>query len=313
MMSIPPWMHGVAFTIEQGRQAGLSYAHMRRAAFDRPFHGVRVIGTAGRTDGGLVDRCADLRIALPAAAVFTHATAARLWGLPLPGHLSDELHVMVPRGTPVRRPGVIGWTRADDLVNATLVHGLPVMSPADTWVSIATMTAERGGRITREWLVAIADFIVSGRRTRWGREPALATVGELIEAVGRHGSRRGTASLAWALARVRSPVDSPPETLVRLGLVAARLPEPQVQPTIPTAAGDRHPDLAYVAERVLIEYLGEVHRLDPRTWRADLTRVQLFEDAGYRVILAGADQLSASGLAELGACVRRALRAARPA
>jgi hypothetical protein len=110
---------------------------------------------------------------------------------------------------------------------------------------------------------------------------------------------------------VRSPVDSPPETFVRLGLVAARLPEPAVQPPIMTSVGQRHPDLGYVDEKLLIEFLGDVHRTDKDTWRKDLTRVQLFEDAGFRTILAGADDIAPQGMRPFAARVRRALAAPR--
>jgi len=305
---VPPWMDGVAFTVAEGRRIGLTDATMRRAAFERPFHGVRVAGTSGRTGDPLVDRCGDLRVVLPSDALFSHATAARLWRMPLPARLDDALHVLTPNRTPVRRPGVIAWTREGEPAGTDVVRGLPVTTVADTWVSLATMTGTKGGLLTREWLVAIGDFLVSGRRTRFGREPALASLDDLADAVERHGSRRGAVALNWALTRIRSPVESPPETLLRLGLLAARLPEPDVQPTIQTAAGDRHPDLAYVEARLLIEYLGDVHRADPRTWRDDLTRVQLFQDAGYRVILAGAAELSPDGLSAFAARVRRALR-----
>ena len=95
------------------------------------------------------------------------------------------------------------------------------------------------------------------------------------------------------------------------GVQTCALPISEVQPAIRTAAGERHPDLAYVDARLLIEYLGDVHRVDPRTWRSDLTRVQLFEDAGYRVMLAGADELTLEGLPAFAARVRRALRSRR--
>lgn len=308
MLLVPPWMDGVAFTVAEGRRVGLTDAAMRRAAFERPFHGVRVAGTSGRTGDPLVDRCRDLRVVLPSDALFSHATAARLWRMPLPVWLDDALHVLTPNRAPVRRPGVIAWTRDGEPTGADLMYGLPVTTPADTWVSLATMSAAKGGRLTREWLVAVGDFLVSGRRTRFGRETALASLEDLTDAVERHGSRRGAVALDWALMRIRSPVDSPPETFLRLGLRAARLPEPDVQPTIQTSAGERHPDLAYVDARLLIEYLGDVHRVDPRTWRDDLTRVQLFQDAGYRVMLAGAAELSPDGLPAFAARVRRALR-----
>lgn len=310
MQTIPPWMDGSPFTIADGRRVGFTAGQLRRKAFERPFHGVRVIGSAGRIDGGLIDRCAALRVVLPAGATFSHATAARIWGMPLPAWLADELHVLVPDRMAVRRSGVVGWRRSGDLRVTVAAHGLPVTTPADTWTLLATMTDARGGRMTRDWLVAIGDFLVSGRRTRYGRNPALATRADLEDAVARHASRRGAVALQWAWERVRAPVDSPPETFVRLGLVREGLAEPLVQPPIRTAVGIRHPDLGYLEERVLLEYLGDVHRTDRATWLKDLERVQLFEDAGYRVILLGALDTTPEGIRALSARVRRALRRA---
>lgn len=293
-----------AFSVSQGTAAGLTPGTLRGPAFDRPFHGVRwARSTASRS---LADQCRALRTVLAPTAVFSHATAARLWRMPLPLSIGDELHVTVPHATSVRRPGVVGWTRGDAR-GASDIDGIPVTCAADTWTMLATMTAARGGRLSREQLVAIGDFLVSGERRRWGRTAPLATFEDLAAAVARHGARRGAASLAWALPRVRRPVDSPQESILRLGLVAAGLPEPMVQPPVPTAAGTRHPDLGYLSERVLLEYLGDVHRTDPRTWRQDLVRVQLFEDAGYRVILVGADDVRPDGIRALAERVRRAL------
>lgn len=241
-------------------------------------------------------------------AVFSHATAARLWGMPLPRWIDERLHVTNRDDTAMRRPGVVGWRHTATALDATVLFGFPVATPAETWVALATMTDARGGRMTREWLVAIGDFLVSGRRVRFGREKPLATPSQLVSALARHGSGRGAAVLDWAFDRLRVPVDSPQETFLRLGLVAARMPEPEVQPAIMTALGVRHPDLGYVGQRLLLEYLGDVHRTDPDTWRKDLQRVQLFEDAGYRTILVGADDLTPAGLPRLCARVRRALR-----
>ncbi|WP_127473660.1 hypothetical protein [Microbacterium sulfonylureivorans] len=307
MVALPPWMDGVPFSLAQGREAGLSDAVMRRRGFERPHWGVRVAGAGGRSGDDFVDRCWSLRVALPPDALLSHATAARLWGMPLPPGIPDELHVLTEGTVAVRRRGVVGWRRSSPQGSAAIVHGLPVTTPADTWVSLATMTAGRGRSVGREWLVATADFLVSGRRTRFGREAALATMDDLAAALRTHGSRRGAALLRWALPRVRTPVDSPPETLLRLGLVRERLPEPAVQPAVLTAAGVRHPDLGYIERRVLLEYLGDVHRSDRRTWLQDLQRVRLFEDQGFRVVLVGAADLSSDGLRLLSAHVRRLL------
>ena len=293
-----------AFSVAQGRSAGLTPGRLRGPAFERPFHGVRWGRSA--QSRSLADQCRALRTVLAPTAVFSHATAARLWRMPLPLSVGDALHVTIPQATAVRRPGVVGWTR-DDRLDSSEIDGIPVTAAADTWTMLATMTGARGGRLSREQLVAIGDFLVSGERHRWGRTVPLATIEELAAAVARHGARRGATSLAWALPRVRRPVDSPQESILRLGLLAAGLPEPAVQPPVATAEGIRHPDLGYLAERVLLEYLGDVHRTDPRTWRQDLVRVQLFEDAGYRVILVGADDVRPDGMRGLAERVRRAL------
>lgn len=308
MHELPPALAASGFRVADGRAAGLGEGRMRGRGFGRPFHGIRTAGTDPGAEADLIARCRALAPALHVGIVFSHATAARLWRMPVPTWTDAVLHTLALGATPVRRPGVIGWIREDPLLERRRVAGLRVTTPADTWVALAVMRAGRGGAISREDLVAAGDFIVSGERLAFGRAAPLATIDELAAAVERHGSGRGARALAWALPRIRRPVDSPAETRLRLGLVAARLPEPVVQPPIPTAQGLRHPDLGYLDERVLLEYLGDVHRTDRSTWRKDLTRVQLFEDAGYRPILVGADDISPAGLPGLAARVRRALR-----
>ncbi|MFT4051972.1 MAG: hypothetical protein QM677_06960 [Microbacterium sp.] len=295
------------FRVADGLAVGLTPGRMRGRAFARPFHGMRVAAPSPDAGGELLTRCRQLTTVLGPAVVFSHATAARLWRMPLPARVSEQLHTLSIGTTAVRRPGVIGWARDAPGPPVFTGNGIRLTGPVDTWVALATMTAARGGALTREELVAVGDFVISGERLAYGRASPLATWAELAAAVSAHGSRRGARALAWALERVRSPVDSPAETRLRLGLIAAGLPEPRVQPAVETRAGTRHPDLGYLEQRVLLEYLGDVHRTDRDAWRKDLTRVQLFEDAGYRVIMVGADDISLAGLPALAARVRRAL------
>jgi very-short-patch-repair endonuclease len=171
----------------------------------------------------------------------------------------------------------------------------------------ATGAFESGRKraLSAEWLVAVADYVLTGPRVDGRRRP-LCSRRQLEAALRSHRGKRGAKSLAWALDRVRSPVHSPQETRLRLGLVDQGLPEPEVQFEVQTAAGIRHADLGYREARVLLEYQGDHHRTDAKQWRTDLTRVQLFEDAGYRTILVGADDLG-DGLPALASRVRRAL------
>jgi hypothetical protein len=117
-------------------------------------------------------------------------------------------------------------------------------------------------------------------------------VADLRDAVRRHGRRAGARKLAWAIERVRVGVDSRPETLLRLLLVAAGLPEPLVNDPVPVRNGKRYkPDLKHKQWATLYEYEGAVHLRSPRQWRFDTWRYQQFEDAGWKVIRVNADHL----------------------
>ncbi len=256
----------------------------------------------------LAEACTGLLALERRPHAFSHVTAARLWGMPLPLRDSDlPLHVVALDGRPtMTRRDVIAWAR--DVPPPVVLRGrLPVLTPAETWVSLATMTPRRGGVVSREWLTAIGDFLVSGERGAWGRTAPLTELDELAAAVDRHGARRGVASLRWALERIRRPVDSPPETFLRLALIGHGLEEPAVQVPVRTVMGVRHADLGYPAAGLLLEYLGDVHRVSKERWRQDLTRVQLFEDAGYRTIMIGADDLRGGARERLLERVARAL------
>lgn len=219
--------------------------------------------------------------------------------MPLPMQ-STDIHVTAvgARGR-IRRPGVVGWERAESGFATFTLQGLPVLSPADVWCQLSTL-------LSREWLVAVGDFLLSGERDDSGRRPPLCTMEDLVEALARHGRRRGAAALRWALVRLRWPVDSPRESMLRLALIASGLPEPEVQMAVQTAEGVRHGDLGYREARLVIEYQGDEHRTSRERWLRDLTRIQLIEDAGYRVILVGADDLR-DGARALTARIRRIL------
>jgi very-short-patch-repair endonuclease len=297
---LPP---GAAFTVAQGRSVGVADGRMRGRDLDRPHHGVR----ARALDlTSLVDRCTALLPVMGDDQVFSHVTAAALLGLPLSTRAAETaaLDVLTVGAGRMRRPGVTGRQTDDDETPITYLAHLPVVAPARTWCHLAEVGRPLG--IDRGWLVAIGDHLISGTRVPGGRTTPLAEPAELARAVGRHGSRRGAAHLEWALPRLRRPVDSPRESLLRLILIAGGLPEPEVQFAVMTAQGIRHADLGYREARLLIEYQGDDHRTSRTRWLADLTRRQLFEDAGYRVIEVGAADLTDESA--LVARIRRALQ-----
>ncbi|MHA7984566.1 hypothetical protein ACX9R5_02065 [Rathayibacter sp. CAU 1779] len=254
----------------------LSPGRLRAHDLDAHFHGIRSVGL---DIGFSFERARIYAPRLRSGQLFCGVTAAQLWEIPLPLHLqrSTTVHVGDLRGSVPRTKGVIGHAlRYGDRRD---IQELPLVSPAQTWCQLAAV-------LSREDLVAAGDFLITGkRRPQGGREAPLCSLDDLDDAATRIGRQPGAANVRWALPRLRRGADSRPESLWRLTLVAHRLPEPVVQHPVSVAGGlVLHPDLAYPTIRLGIEYEGEGHRTDKKQWRADLRRVALFEDAGWRII-----------------------------
>jgi len=154
----------------------------------------------------------------------------------------------------------------------------PIADPAQAWCQSAALLA-------REDLVAAGDALVTGQRIGGVRTAGVSRLSRLEEAARALRGSPGAARVAWSLPRIRSGVDSRPETLLRLLCVRGRLPEPSPDFEVAVAGGVLlHADLAFPNERVVLDYEGDVHRVDRATWLRDLRRRELFEDAGHRVI-----------------------------
>lgn len=134
-------------------------------------------------------------------------------------------------------------------------------------------------------LVAAADYLV-------GPKPK-ATLAQLERAVAIWKGQNGAKNLRAALPLVRLRVRSPRETLLRLLIADAGLPEPEINYWIYDDQGQflAESDLVYPEGKVVIEYEGDHHRTDLRQWRKDIARREALEDAGWRVIRVSADDL----------------------
>ena len=142
------------------------------------------------------------------------------------------------------------------------------------------------------------DFLLRRRRP-------LSSAAELVAAasVPRSGARQARA----ALLHVRAGTDSPPESETRLLLVRGGLPEPIIGHTV---FHDGYfvgtPDLAYVDEKIAIEYQGSGHWLDRDVFEDDIIRRELFERAEWKNVLVTASRLRrpARLISEIGALLR---------
>jgi hypothetical protein len=90
-----------------------------------------------------------------------------------------------------------------------------------------------------------------------------------------------------AAALIRAGVDSPMETRIRLLIVLAGLPEPQVNFILRIAGGRWRWrfDLCYPEYKLIIEYDGRHHAFDSDQWIHDLERREWLDQDGWRIVI----------------------------
>lgn len=288
----PPIPRGAAVRTSDASAFDTTRARLRTRIVDHPFTGVSTIDL---DMASVVDACRAYEPLLRPGEAFSHLTAALLYGVPLPDRRSAvlPLHVLSPTSTRARTVGSVGH-RAARAFPISFRHGLPVVGPESVWLQLAAI-------LSRNDLVAAGDYLVTPGGSASDRMTPLTSIERLRAAVDSAGHRRGVRTAAWAITYVRVGPASRPETLLRLCLVEAGLPEPEIGVAVPVAGGSLvlHPDLAYPALRIAIEYEGGRHR-EARRWERDIERRELFEDAGWRVI-----RVTAAGLADPIALVAR--------
>jgi hypothetical protein len=178
-------------------------------------------------------------------------------------------HVTVPTpGERLRRAGVTCHVRPGAV--AVVEDGGRVSSLPDLFVEMA-------GQVPLVELVVLGDWMVR----RKGVTPA-----SLLRAA------RSAPGVDGRLARqaasyVRSRVDSPMETRLRMLIVLAGLPEPQVNLTIRDVDGEpvRRFDLSWPESKVIVEYDGRHHIEREEQWEADLARREEIDDHGWRILV----------------------------
>lgn len=259
------------FSVAQAIALGVSPSRLARPDMRRPFHGVR--GSSAEPDRSLLERCLDYAPRLAAWQFFSHETVFGLIGAPTPEWpYRPAVHVSAHR--PAREPrtaGIVGHRlQRREIATIVLPNGLPIEHPVRAWRQAGTLWAI-------DDLVAAADFLISDR----GRPP-IAAAHELSAEVEAFGDMRG-GILRRALTQVRGGVRSPRETRLRLLLVRAGLPEPEINWSLGDERGVAvaEVDLAYPRWRVAAEYDGRVHAHDAAQFAKDADRWDLIRSLGW--------------------------------
>jgi hypothetical protein len=264
------------FSVHTARASGVSEQRLRHRDLRNPHRGVRV---PDALDDSFLRRCRAY-LAIPRAGhFFTHITAARLWGMPLPEWEPDEpLHVSTR--APMRSPrvqGVVGHQVEDSRVRVEMRHGLPVTDAESTWLRLST-------RLSHYALVAAGDYLV--RTPRFADDDARPyTTIEQLAARSVTFRGRGRRDACRAVERIRIGVDSPRETRLRLLLVDNGLPEPLTEVEILDGDGESVAwvDMFYPGLGLAVEYDGQQHRTSDKQYSRDIVRVDAIRSLGLDI------------------------------
>ncbi|AMM20693.1 hypothetical protein AX769_11765 [Frondihabitans sp. PAMC 28766] len=193
-----------------------------------------------------------------------------------------------------RRPGFVGHRISADRARVTLLRGIPVSDRVQSWAECSTL-------LSLEQLVIAGDFLV-GKKCRHA-------IDELAGVVAGRCGLRGTRLLREALSLVAVGSESPRETRLRLQLLREGFRLPLLNCEIHDEQ-DRfvaRPDIIFGREHVVVEYDGDQHRTDRKTYRDDKRRREALADAGWHALYLSDDDLTGEHWAAFVGRLRRAL------
>lgn len=262
---------GAPFSTAAARAGDVAKHRFRSPDLEAPYRAVRAPRASTEQ---LLELCRAYAIRAGGDEFFSHATAARLYRLPLPYRLQQRRTIDVAVFRPSHPPqaaGVIGH-RISRAVPLRSVSGLAVAPPVEAWIQL-------GAVLGLDALIVCGDALVRRKRP-------LATQDELRAAVATAFRRPGLRKLRAALVHVRAGTDSPRETLARLIITRAGLPEPVIGFKVFDDRGDfiGTPDLFYPKYRIAMEYEGDGHRTSVQTFNDDIERAEQFQDARCRYV-----------------------------
>ncbi len=225
--------------------------------------------------------CARFAPLLTPERFYSHETAARLWHFPLPER-TDGITVTVSALAPHNAPrgrNVIGHRADPGAAGVVSRYGFPVSDAESTWLAMAAL-------LPIDELVVCADHLILDPHLFDPRDPRpYSTIDRLRErASGFTG--RGARAARSALDLSRPGSESRPESLLRLLLHRAGLPDPRLNVDITDSRGRflGRGDLVWPTWRAVAEYDGDHHRTDTAQYDHDILRIEQIVAAGWRVV-----------------------------
>ena len=271
--AVPDALRGVPVTTQMASQHGIGRGTLAGPGWQQLFRGVHLTSD---TEPSLAIRLRAALLLLPPDTIVSHTSAMRLYGFePAAGrHTMLELST---NGSTTTALKVLLHRRGRTLRPIELQE-LPVTDPERTFVDCAL-------RLSLVERVQLGDHLVHTRRTTIDRLAHFAHTNSL------HGVLRARRTMPL----VRAGAESPRETIVRLMLVLARLPEPECNVDLRDEDGHflARGDLVLPRWKVLIEYDGWHHERDANQRVRDIVRRERLEAAGWRVLVITAGDIAA--------------------
>ncbi|UKA62004.1 hypothetical protein [Arthrobacter sp. FW306-04-A] len=285
IIPLPEELSNRPFTVYESRVLGVAPKRLRaRDVSD----GGRLIYLPAGLEFALAERARVLAAATPGAWV-SHESAAVLTRLGLPPWLGggETVHLSKPHELPrVRRSGVKGHRVRILPGEVTEIDGIPVSSPSRTWLDLAHQLPLR-------YVIAMGDQLIRMPRPGFeGRTEPYANKEGLRLLIRQHPNMKGVEKARLALEDMRVGADSFPETFLRLAVLDAGLPEPELQLRLdPDDPWSPSADLGYRRFRMAVQYDGAPHLTREQQTR-DNRRDEAFTGAGWSYFKANADDLA---------------------
>lgn len=218
---------------------------------------------------------------LTARHVFSHGTAALLWGLPVwrtPGRTSVLVAHSAGRGADPRVQRRVGLPAEADVA---IVDGLPVTSLTRTLVDCA------------HDLRPIDALVVADAALRAG-----AVRDEAVALLRDGGRRRGLGQAREIVSLADDGAESPGESAARFVVLRDGLPPPRTQVAVATRLGTFWVDVAWWELRVALEYDGRVKYAEPEALVQEKRRHDALVEAGFRVLRVTKEDIAGRALTE---------------
>lgn len=268
---------GSIFTSREAVRSGISRRSLSGPGY-RPL--IRGVYTSANSPPSLLVQVSYLLSALPPARFASHHTAAALWGAVTPQ--ASDIHLGTPkrRHSTHRRVRLHFYTHRPEL---TQKSGVWLTSPAQTFLDLAPV-------LEFVDLLILGDSLV--RNTTLTPAQLRAFVAD------RHCSGAGRAR--EVAAHVRSKVDSPNESRLRLLVTSSGMVEPKIGHVVELGSRYRQLDLAYIGLALAIEFDGRHHIDREEQWDGDILRREEVEALDWRFVIITSSAMFREPLRVLG-------------